>query len=175
MIDPSLTCDTPPLLDRDAELDRLAGALDAGHGALILIDAPSGLGKTALLDHAACLAGERGWEVRRAAPGPLEREYPLGVLRSLLGDASAPEDARHVLGRFAALGPLALIVDDAQWADRASLETLTFVARRIAGLPIVLLVAFRGGDPDAPRELLRLLAGAPHAAILRPAPLSLGA
>src|SRR3954469_16606056 len=128
MIDPSLTCDTPPLLDREAELDRLAGALDAGRGALILIDAPSGLGKTALLDQAACQAAERGWEVRRAAPGPLEREYPVGVLRALLGEAAASEPAHQVLGRFATLGPLLLVVDDAHWADRASLEVLTFLA-----------------------------------------------
>ena len=43
-----------------------------------------GLGKTALLDHAAALAEENGWLVRRAAPGPLEQHLPFGVVRALL-------------------------------------------------------------------------------------------
>ena len=37
--------------------------------------------------------------------------------------------------------PLALVVDDAQWADRSSLEVLSYLARRVDDLPLLLLSA----------------------------------
>ncbi|MFE2461710.1 AAA family ATPase [Streptomyces sp. NPDC059402] len=37
--------------------------------------------------------------------------------------------------------PLLVVVDDAQWADRASLDALFFAARRLADEPVTLLVA----------------------------------
>src|SRR6185295_14867482 len=124
------------------------------------------LGKTVLLDHAGELAEEAAFELRRAAPGPLERHFAYGVVRALLeaplreiparerqrleaGPAAEavrllrdggepPRDAvpqiAHSLfwlcSALAAVRPLALIVDDAQWADRQSLEALAYVARR---------------------------------------------
>ncbi len=48
--------------------------------------------------------------------------------------------------------PLALIVDDVQWADAASVAWLAHLARRLADLPIVLLLGARppGSEPEAP-------------------------
>ncbi|MBT2523428.1 LuxR family transcriptional regulator [Arthrobacter sp. ISL-28] len=43
--------------------------------------------------------------------------------------------------------PLLVVVDDAQWIDRASLDVLAFVARRLAVEPVTLLLAVRSGDP----------------------------
>ena len=45
--------------------------------------------------------------------------------------------------------PLALLIDDAQWADRSSLEVLSYLARRIDDLPLLIVVAARGEAPDA--------------------------
>ena len=45
--------------------------------------------------------------------------------------------------------PLVLVVDDAHWADRASLEVLAYLARRIAELPLLIAVGARADDPDA--------------------------
>ena len=53
-----------------------------------------------------------------------------------------------------------LVVDDAQWADRASLEVLSYLARRIDDLPLLIVVGARADDPDAPSDLLSLLGGA---------------
>ena len=39
--------------------------------------------------------------------------------------------------------PLALVVDDAQWADRSSLEVLSYLARRVEDLPLLILVGAR--------------------------------
>lgn len=73
---------------------------------------------------------------------------------------------------LAAERPLALIVDDAQWADPVSLEVLLYVARRIEGLPLLLMLAARPFDPRAARGLISLTGGVPSATVLRPAPLS---
>src|SRR5262249_15177968 len=45
-------------------------------------------------------------------------------------------------------GELALLVDDAQWADRASMAALQYAARRLRDDPALLILAYRlhGGD-----------------------------
>ena len=67
--------------------------------------------------------------------------------------------------------PLLLAIDDAHWADDSSLRWLTYLAWRLDGLNLVLLVALRPGDPtSANATLLALRAEAPT--ILHPALLS---
>ncbi|MFI6862231.1 helix-turn-helix transcriptional regulator [Streptomyces sp. NPDC050421] len=50
-----------------------------------------------------------------------------------------------LLSDLAVERPLLLVVDDAQWADRASLDVLSFVARRLADEPVTMLFATRDG------------------------------
>jgi ATP/maltotriose-dependent transcriptional regulator MalT len=81
--EPAATPDDAPLIERAVELGRLAGAvrrLAEGEGGVVVLDAPAGLGKTALLERAALFATEAGCLVRRAAPGPLERHALEGDL-----------------------------------------------------------------------------------------------
>ncbi|GAA3543008.1 LuxR family transcriptional regulator [Amycolatopsis ultiminotia] len=54
--------------------------------------------------------------------------------------------------------PVVMIVDDAQWADAPSLRFLAYLAQRLRGLPVVLLMAVRSGEPasDGP-EISRML------------------
>jgi DNA-binding NarL/FixJ family response regulator len=49
---------------------------------------------------------------------------------------------------------LLLAVDDLQWADRASLRFLAYLAGRIEELPVLLLATIRTGEPDADEDLL---------------------
>lgn len=51
-----------------------------------------------------------------------------------------------LLSDLADRGPVLVVVDDAQWIDRASLDVLAFVARQLADEPITLLLAVRIGD-----------------------------
>ena len=71
--------------------------------------------------------------------------------------------------------PLALLVDDAHWADSSSLEALLYIARRLEGLSIAMLVAARVGGPDSPDDLLRVLRQEPGVKLLTPAALTLEA
>jgi hypothetical protein len=82
------------------------------------------------------------------------------------GDAASREDpafaAQHGLywltSNIAGDRPLMLVVDDLHWADLASFRWLVYLARRLEGLPVVLLVGWRVGEPQAPQDLLDALA-----------------
>src|SRR5215208_4160920 len=74
------------LLEREVELGVLADLFEraaAGRGGLVLLEAPAGVGKSALLERAAGLARERGLGVLRARGHELERAFGWGVARSL--------------------------------------------------------------------------------------------
>ena len=58
----------------------------------------------------------------------------LGVL-SLLSDVAVER-------------PLICVIDDEQWLDRASVQTLGFVARRLAADPVGLVFAARDPGPE---------------------------
>ena len=72
---------------------------------------------------------------------------------------------------LAAERPLLLAIDDAHWADEPSLRWLTYLARRLDGLRVVLLVAFRSQEPALANPLLLALR-AEAAMLLHPALLS---
>jgi len=55
--------------------------------------------------------------------------------------------------------PLVLVVDDLQWADVASLRWLVYLGRRLEGLSLVVLGAWRLGEDQARAELLDALGG----------------
>ncbi|NSC25560.1 AAA family ATPase [Streptomyces albus subsp. chlorinus] len=72
--------------------------------------------------------------------GPAAPRYESAPDRLLTGVA--------VLSLLSALGdrrPALLVLDDAQWCDRASLEALSFAARRLEGEPVTMLIAARDG------------------------------
>jgi DNA-binding CsgD family transcriptional regulator/energy-coupling factor transporter ATP-binding protein EcfA2 len=72
---------------------------------------------------------------------------------------------------LAARRPLLLAVDDAHWSDDASLRSLAYLAARLEGIDVSIILSLR---PDAPRsntQSLLALQGAASATV-RPAPLS---
>jgi DNA-binding CsgD family transcriptional regulator len=74
---------------------------------------------------------------------------------------------------LAAARPLALIIDDAHWADEDSLRCALYLARRLEGLPVLLTLAARTGEQTRPTgRALGLLGAEPGARVLAPAPLS---
>jgi DNA-binding CsgD family transcriptional regulator len=72
---------------------------------------------------------------------------------------------------LAADSPLALVVDDLQWCDAPSARALAFIARRLEGQPLALILATRPIDPALMPEAATLV-GDPAAELLRPSPLT---
>ena len=119
----------------------------------------------AIVDPAALFAGA----ARFAAP-------LLAI--ELDGTPAAPPDdpfaARHALywltANLAAQRPLAVLVDDAHWADGASLGVLAHIANRLEGIPAALVVASRTEESLPALDALRRQGGT-HAALLHVPPL----
>ena len=99
---------------------------------------------------------------------------PLGLVAT--GAPLDPAQARHglywLLAALAERGPLALFVDDAQWADLPSLDWLLYLARRLERLPVLVVLARVPGESTAARPLLEALAVEPVAETIRLEPLS---
>lgn len=96
-----------------------------------------------------------------------------GALSEPSGPGSRADEVVHALWwlivELADVEPLALFLDDAQWADELTLRLLRTAARRAGGLPLALVVAAR---PAAPGEPHAMLAAERAFARLEPAPLS---
>jgi hypothetical protein len=50
--------------------------------------------------------------------------------------------------KAAALTPLLLVVEDAQWLDRGTANVVSFLARRLGAEPILIGAAVREGEPS---------------------------
>ena len=104
------------------------------------------------LSGAAALAAE---VLIDAPPSPTEGRPP--------GSASSdPGYALHhglywLASNLAADSSLTLVVDDLQWCDAPSVRTLAFIARRLEGLPLSLVLATRPLDPALTPEAATLL------------------
>jgi DNA-binding CsgD family transcriptional regulator len=74
--------------------------------------------------------------------------------------------------RLAEERPLALLVDDAHWADAHSLRFLAYLQARIDEIPACVVLVVRTGEAAvAPEALTRLIEGEPLT-VIRPRPLS---
>jgi len=195
-----------PLLERAHELNTLDKAverLSAGEGSAIVIEAAAGLGKTALLDHAARAAARAGCIVRRATPTVTERDFTFGVLRALLEApvraAAGPRRAALLDGaaRPAAMLLLGDVRHEADPGIALAHSVLWLSAEIAAGRGLVLIVddahladpsslqilaylARRIGDVPvllmiATRPNATLIASQEAVTVLRPAPLTDGA
>jgi tetratricopeptide (TPR) repeat protein len=77
-----------------------------------------------------------------------------------------------LVANLAAERPVLLCVDDVQWADPPSLRFLVYLARRLEGLSVLVLVTARSGEQGADAQLLHELLADPAAELISPRPLS---
>jgi DNA-binding CsgD family transcriptional regulator len=91
-----------------------------------------------------------------------------------LGQAAAP--AMHglywLVSNVAERGPLLLVVDDAHWGDSPSLRWLHYLARRLEGLPVALVVAARPGEPAVDSAPFEAIVAEPIMRVVRLEPLT---
>ena len=191
--------------DECAALDGVVAGVRAGRSHVLVLGGEAGAGKSALLDHlvarssgcrVARAAGvESEMELAYSGlhqlcapmldrldrlPGP-QRDALGAALGRTVGD-DAPDRflvglaVLSLLSEVAEERPLLCVIDDAQWQDRASAQTLAFVARRLLAEPVGMVFAVRepsdgldvaglprldvGGLGDA--DARRLLASAIH-------------
>ncbi|HEU4946724.1 MAG TPA: AAA family ATPase [Kribbella sp.] len=154
-----------------AVLDRLVTEVRSGRGRALLIRGEAGVGKSALLDYA--VGHSTGCRVARAAGVESEMELPFAGLHQLCApmldlrgrlpgpqrealavafgySVGSPPDrflvGVAVLSLLAVVSehrPLLCVVDDAQWLDQVSAQTLTFVSRRLFAERIGVVLAVR--------------------------------
>ena len=117
-----------------------------------------------------------------AWPGPNQPGDAAALAAPALGPGGpgADEDAFSILhglywltSALAQRAPLLIAVDDLQWADEPSLRFVLHLARRLEGLPVLLVVTVRGprSGGDTERVLIAELTAAPGVTVLRPAAL----
>lgn len=184
----------PALVGRERELAELTALLDrtgpAGRG-LVLSGAP-GIGKSSLLTGFADVV-DADRLVLRCTGAAFEVDMPFAGLHQLLRPVLSTVDSlpgpqanalraafglidtevdRFLVG-MAVLGlltdaaaeqPVVVLVDDTQWLDRPTRDTVLFVLRRLHHDRITAVVAVRDGDEIA--------FGAPERPVLRLDPLS---
>src|SRR5260370_2234817 len=161
-----------------AVLDGLVDRLPDGGGAVV-VRGEAGMGKSALLQRVRRRAEAQGVRPLITVGVESEVEFAFAglhqLLRPLIGAlAQLPESQRQTLEAALGLGvdlkpdpyrvavaayelicdvadsvPLVLIVDDAQWLDRASLSVIAFIGRRLDAEHVALVAATRSGQSTA--------------------------
>lgn len=119
--------DEPGLVERDAELAELTGALDAalaGDGTFALLTGPGGIGKSRLLGAIRRRAAGAGAVVAVARASELEQQFPFGVVRQLFEPLLADPDVRVAALSGAAAGAERVFDDVPVDGDDGSFATL---------------------------------------------------
>ncbi|MGH1561138.1 ATP-binding protein [Mumia sp. DW29H23] len=185
------------LLERSSALAEMRTAYDdlqRGHGSVALIQGEAGIGKTSLVRcFLAQTVDPEGHPDRRGSSRAARHDVrvlvgssddlvvprPLGAVLELADDAPS-------LGRALADGvdapsavlatvreePTVCVLEDVHWADEATLDVITVLARRIEELPLLLVLTFRDDEVAADHPLRRALAAIPpsraHRLLLAP-------
>jgi DNA-binding CsgD family transcriptional regulator/tetratricopeptide (TPR) repeat protein len=141
-----------PLVEREELLTRLGACLDEAPtaGRLALVGGEAGVGKTSLVRQFvdACPDGVR---VLWGSCDPLSTPRALAPFQDMppFAPLLVERHERHAL-LTALLDELSIrtvtVVEDAHWADEATLEALRFVGRRVTGTASVVIVTYRDDE-----------------------------
>jgi DNA-binding winged helix-turn-helix (wHTH) protein/tetratricopeptide (TPR) repeat protein len=147
-----------PLLERKDAFLALENALAStrqGVGATCLVFGEAGIGKSSLCD--AFLSRLEGVRVLRGGCEALLSPRPLGPLYDFAGQLDEPArraireaDARSVL--FPTVyeclqdRPTVLLLEDLHWSDEATLDFVKYLGRRVAGVPVLLILTYRDDE-----------------------------
>ena len=158
------------LVEREALLaslrDLRAAAVD-GHGCMVLVSGEAGIGKTALVNRF-CAQLPPGMPVHLGYCDSLDTPRALGPLHDIARTTDGGLDAllrtgtdRHTIFTafldLLAAGTSVTVVEDAHWADEATLDLLLFVGRRVGDLPAMVIVTYRDEEVGPEHPLRRIL------------------
>ncbi|NKZ06492.1 helix-turn-helix transcriptional regulator [Actinomadura latina] len=165
-----------PFVGRERELARLRAGLErvrAGDSRLVSIDGPAGMGKTALIRR--FLARAEDVLVLCASGEDSESLLPYGIVAQLVPQLApqfaAPRDGAvpdppvvgsallDVLCGLQDDHVVAVVIDNAHWADLPSLDALVFTVRRLRTARVLMVVITTdAADSRLPEGLRRMLA-----------------
>jgi predicted ATPase len=168
--------DRTVLRGRDPQLGAISEGLAAalsGAGGVLLIEGPPGIGKSSLLAEARELARQAGAGVLWGESFESQQAVPFAPLLAALLDSDSPirdlqrvgtvsgdadlrywmlHDFQEALESAAVEAPLVLLLDDLQWADTATVGVLSTLPHRLAGSPVLWILAMR---PRQARPVIR--------------------
>jgi AAA ATPase domain len=163
------------LLERAPLLEELSGVLaaTAAGGRVILLAGEAGIGKSALVKrfterqsaHARFLLGACDPLLTPRALGPVHdiARQTGGRLSEPLASAG-PREAVFAAFLDQLTGSprrQVVVVEDAHWADEATLDLLVFLGRRLERTPALLIVTYRDDELGAEHPLRRVLGACP--------------
>ena len=171
------------LWERSEALNLLSGFLrdSANRGRIALVAGEAGIGKSALVNEFARRCGPQVrvlWGacdrlVTPRALGPLhDIGHQIGGRLAARLRAAAPQE--EIFAAF--LDELSvrrsrpqqvLVVEDAHWADEATLDWLAFLGRRIDRLSALLFITYRDDEVGSDHPLRGVLAALPNAVVRR--------
>lgn len=138
-----------PLVGRQHELGRFAEWLGASTAPVLMaVHAAAGIGKSRFVGACADWATAQGWHIARGYCEAYLGARPLQPFLQIAGDEPELLDARiAAMQATAGTGPgLLLIIDDWQWSDDASRDTLAKLAATGDPARLKILVASREAD-----------------------------
>ena len=171
---------TEPLVERGEALAALDAALldvGEGQGRIVLVAGEAGIGKTSVLR--AFAAAHPKTPLWWGACDALQTPHPLAPLHDIARDADVRFGALIEGGSRAALfdavldelrraaAPVLVVIEDAHWADDATLDLVRFVGRRIERTKALLGLSFRDDEVNAAHPLRRVIGELPSNAVIR--------
>jgi DNA-binding CsgD family transcriptional regulator/tetratricopeptide (TPR) repeat protein len=170
------------VLEREHEIAELAAAAREaadGNGSAVLVSGEAGIGKSSLVNTFRAVLGKQG----RLLVGycdDLATPRTLGPFRDLVGsvgselalalreagDRDRVFDALHAELNWTGT-PTMLVIEDVHWADDATLDTLSYLVRRVSAMPAVLVLTYRDEAVDSAHPLQRVLGLAAQAPRVR--------
>ncbi|MGH3348134.1 MAG: helix-turn-helix transcriptional regulator [Nocardioides sp.] len=180
-----------PLVGRASELELLRGAAArarAGSPSAVLVHGEAGVGKSRLVTEAVAELGDAGFEIlwgravrfatEVASYLPISHAFGQRWERAGPGSPTVLEQVSAAITARLEAGPVALVIDDLQWADVSSLDVLSFLVAGYAdGQRLLVVGTYRDTDIGTAHPLhgwLADLVRMPGVSVLRLARLGRG-
>lgn len=173
-----------------AQLSNCVREVAAGRKQTVLLEGLAGVGKSALVQQWLSDPTVEQFSSIRAFCDTTEQDWAFGVADQLarriepyvrqkipflaggMAGASPVEIGAQLLTALDDLqsaGPVAMVIEDSQWADEESLKALGYVLRRLEADAVLTVMVLRSGERDAEERVdqVRRLAGAQQGCHLR--------